>query len=442
MTPYTLRNVLILGAGRSGLAVARLVHREGGKALLIDEREHAEARSLLESLGMNFHVAPRETLPEGDFSLIVTSPSFALDHPWIVQAATRPCPLVSELELGASLWRGAVIAITGSKGKSSVVKCLASTLELAGHPAVPAGNYGIPLCERVMTCEADGYGVVAVTEVSSFQMEHTPTFAPKYAAILNLQADHLDRHGDLETYADLKFALFTHATPETMHAYLPWDLAQRRPLAHTTFETFGTESQAHWHYADGVVQGRDMTVPVDGYFKNPVLGNAAALIVAILSDYGLSPEMITRGFQAFEPLPHRMQRIGEYEGVTYINDSKATSLAATQAAIRMVGSRVRLIAGGLLKESELTFLLPTLRESVRKVYLIGSSQHLLYDAWHAVVPCECCDTMAIAVQKATQEASSGETILLSPGTASFDQYTGMAARGADFIAQVQAATHS
>ncbi len=440
MNPYCLRSVLILGAGRSGLAVARLVVRAGGSAKLIDERDNPEARATLQALGVDFALPPREALPEGDFSLIVTSPSFGLDHPWIQQAAARPCPLISELELGATFWRGEVMALTGSKGKSSVVKCLATTLSLAGHPAVPAGNYGIPLCEQILSCPADGRGTVAVTEVSSFQMEHTPTFAPQAAAILNLQADHLDRHGDLETYAQLKFALFQNATPGTTRAFLPTALAQTRPLRHTTFETFGTEPESAWRYTPGCVRHGALEIPVSGYFDNPVLGHGAALICAFLSTYGLSPEAIAAGFNAFEPLPHRMQRIGTFNGITYINDSKATSLAATQAALSMVGGGVRLIAGGLLKESDLTFLLKTLCASTRKVYLIGSSQERLFAAWSPHLPCECCETMVEAVRRATQDATPGETVLLSPGTASFDQYPGMAARGADFMARVHALT--
>ncbi len=431
MQRYDLRHVLILGAGRSGIAVARLVHRAGGAALLIDENDAPAAREALAALGIPFEVCARDTLPAGDFSLIVTSPSFALDHPWIQQAARRTAPLISELELGATFWRGHTLAITGSKGKSSVVKCLAETLERAGHPAVPAGNYGIPLCERVLTCPNDGAGTVSVTEVSSFQMEHTTTFAPDSAAILNLQADHLDRHGDLETYAQLKFKLLTHAR----RCFLPTDLATDADAI-----TFGCDDTAQWRYTPGCVRHGALEIPVGGIFDNPVLGQGAALICALLTVYGLTPEQIADGFRSFTPLPHRMQQVGIHKGVTYINDSKATSLTATQAALTMVGGKVRLIAGGLLKEKDVTFLAEALRKYVHKVYLIGSSQETLYAAWHAVVPCERCETMAAAVRCAARETSPGDTVLLSPGTASFDQYPGMAARGADFIAQVNALT--
>ncbi len=431
---YNLKNVLIFGAGRSGLSVARLVQREGGSAHLIDERDAPTVRDALAACGCTFDILPKTTLPEGDFTLIVTSPSFALDHPWIVFAQQCRAPLISELELGATFWRGETIALTGSKGKSSVVKCLAETLTRAGRPAVTAGNYGIPLCERVMTCAESGAGTIAVTEVSSFQMEHTPTFAPQHAAILNLQADHLDRHGDLETYARLKFRLLTHA--QTI--YLPTTLAESPYLTAATATTFGCDAAAQWRYHDGSVLGPSQAIPLSGYFNNPVLGQGAALICALLTAYGLTPPEITAGFEAFQSLPHRMQDVATHNGIRYINDSKATSLAATQAALTMVGGNVRLIAGGLLKEREVSFLADTLRETVRAVYLIGASQETLYDAWHTLVPCFKCETLARAVQSATQEAASGDTILLSPGTASFDQYPGMAARGEDFIRCVRA----
>ncbi len=429
---YDHRNALILGAGRSGYAAAKLLLTRGASVSVLDENWTSEILTRFAAEAIPTLAAPPSTLPQGTYDLIVASPSFPLEHPWIQDAYTRNIELISELELGGVYWRGDLIAITGSKGKSSVVRCLTHTLEHSGYPAVTAGNYGIPLCERVLECANNGQGIIAVTEVSSFQMEHTPTFSPRIAALLNLQADHLDRHGSMEAYTALKYTLL-RPSEKLERVFLPEILSYPHP-----HETFGTSDHAMWRYMPHCVTCGEISVPVYHYFDNPVLGHAAALIVAILSSLGLHTDAIAEGFKTFEPLPHRMQQIATFNGITFINDSKATSLAATQAALQMVGKNIRLIAGGLLKENNVTFLLETLKTTTHKVYLIGSSQDLLYDAWSPHLPCKRCGTMKNAVRQIFSEATPGDTVLLSPGTASFDQYPGMAARGNDFCTQIQA----
>lgn len=436
MARYERRNALILGAGRSGRAAARLALETGGRASVVDERWAPDALSALATEGVSCLHADRARLPDGAYDLAIVSPSFPSDHPWVVAARDRGLSVISELEFGAAHWRGDAIAVTGSKGKSSVVKCLADTLCAAGRQAVPAGNYGIPLSERVLTCPDRGAGVIAVTEVSSFQLEHTRTFAPRLAAILNLQADHLDRHGTFEVYARLKRRIFQAQRPEDgARAYLPWGLSPLGIRADVPLERFGREAWVDWRHVPGAILHKDLRIPFSGYFDNAVLGPAAALIAAMLQACGLTEGQIAAGLSGFQPLPHRMQAIGERGGVRFIDDSKGTSLAATQAALRMVGRNVRLIAGGQLKETDLDFLDEELATCARKAYLIGQAQEALRDAWADILPCQCCGDMGTAVRAAFADAAPGDTILLSPGCASFDQYPGMAARGDDFRAR-------
>ncbi len=440
---YDHRKALVLGAGRSGVAAARLLLRQGGRVTLVDSRWDEAQRVALEAEGVRCETLSDTTAPQGDYDLVVTSPSIPLEHCWITTAQAQGLELISELELGSVYWRGEAIALTGSKGKSSAVKCLTDTLNRAGRPAVTAGNYGTPLCARVLESPTQGEGTIAVVEVSSFQLEHTKTFAPRLAAILNIQADHLDRHGSLAAYAALKYRLFAAQNPAVACAYLHEGLLPLAPDNPLPCATFGTTSRATWRYqmaepGRGVVEHEGICVPVVGYFANAILGPAAALIVAMLSELGLSPTQIAEGFASFVPLAHRMQQVATHAGVTFIDDSKATSLAATAAALTIVGNRVRLIAGGRLKEDNLTFVGETLARCAVKVYLIGEAQEPLAAAWAPFVPCSCCTTMAEAVRQARAEASAGDTVLLSPGCASFDQYPGMAARGADFQACVAA----
>ncbi len=378
-------NALVLGNGRSGRAAAELLRREGARVVVLDGDDQ---------------------WPDGAWDLCVTSPGIPLDHPWQVAARAAGVKVISELQLGASRWKGRALAVTGSKGKSSVVKLIADTLNLAGVPAVPCGNYGTPLCEVLLapsTFHLSPFTLHtswAVVEVSSFQMETTDDFHPDAAAILNLQEDHLDRHGSVEAYHTLKRKLLAGA----MKACIPDETAS--PLLRGS------------------------------YFDNEVLRTNGLIAISLMRVAGLSDAQIAAGFRAFEPLQHRMQRVAEIGGVRYVDDSKATSLAALAAGVEMCGGPVRLIAGGLAKGDNPKTVIPRLRSTVKKVYLIGRCADQFLSAWREAVPCEACGTLDRAVEAARRDAVAGETVLLSPGAASFDQFDSYGVRGDAFASFV------
>ena len=310
--------------------------------------------------------------------------------------------VMSELEFGvrALKSRGVkMLAVTGSKGKSSVVKLVADALTRAGRRAVPCGNYGLPVSE-VGDCDW------AVVEVSSFQLETTnlppDTFAA--AAVLNLQADHLDRHGSIELYHALKLKLLGM----TRRPVKGWDCA-----------------------ADAATRA----LLAGSYFDNDILRANGCAAVALLRAAGLADAAIAAAFASFAPLPHRMNLVAERDGVRYIDDSKATSLAALAAGVTMAGARVRLIAGGLPKGDDPESVTSLLPKRVKKVYTIGRSAEAFAAAWSGSVECEICGTMERAVAAAVREAQRGETVLLSPGCASFDQFNNFGERG-DVFAQL------
>ena len=380
-------NALVLGNGRSGRAAAELLRREGAHIVVLDGDD---------------------AWPGGAWDVCVTSPGIPLGHPWQVAARAAGVKVISELQLGASRWKGRTLAVTGSKGKSSVVKLIADTLNLAGVPAVPCGNYGTPLCE-VVNRLGDGTDAWAVVEVSSFQMETTDDFHPDAAAILNLQEDHLDRHGSVEAYHALKRKLLAGARQA-------FDESAREILA---------------------LNGAASLVLLRGsYFDNEILRVNGLLAVALLRVAGLDDAQIAAGFRAFEPLPHRMQLVVERGGVRYVDDSKATSLAALDAGVAMCGGPVRLIAGGLAKGDNPKSVIPRLRSTVKKVYLIGRCADQFLSAWREAVPCEACGTLDRAVEAARRDAVVGETVLLSPGAASFDQFDSYGVRGDAFVSFV------
>ena len=371
-------NAIVLGNGRSGRAAVELLRREGANVVVLDGDD---------------------AWPDGTWDVCVTSPGIPLGHQWQVSARASGIKVISELQLGASRWKGRMLAVTGSKGKSSVVKLIAETLNLAGVPAVPCGNYGTPLCE-VANMRGDGVGVWAIVEVSSFQMETTDDFHPDAAAILNLQEDHLDRHGNVEVYHALKRKLLAGA----MKVCVP--------------------------------EETDTPLLRGSYFDNEVLRTNGLIAIALLRVAGLGDTQIAAGFRAFEPLPHRMQLITEIGGVRYVDDSKATSLAALEAGVAMCGGPVRLIAGGLAKGDNPKSVIPRLRSTAKKVYLIGRCADQFLSAWREAVPCETCGTLDRAVEAARRDAVAGETVLLSPGAASFDQFDSYGVRGDAFAAFV------
>ena len=373
-----------------------------------------------------------------------------------------------------------MLAVTGSKGKSSVVKLVADALG-----GIPCGNYGTPLCEVVL--ESSDWESIprhrpdtndprptandrlkwAVVEVSSVQMETTelPPDTFEAAAVLNLQKDHLDRHGTAAVYHALKRKLLAFAKtkimgtdPETMGTDPnAWGTDPEncgdRP------RNCGDRPQVRIVGTDPEGNAQGVSLISKSYFDNPILRNNGLCAVALLRAAGASDATIHDAFAHFEPLPHRMQTVGVADGIMWIDDSKATSIAAlvagvTMAAHRLSGSvpivfkslrgsvpivsgsvpKVRLIAGGLPKGDDPATARACLSKAVRKIYLIGQCAGEMESAWKDTVPCELCGTLERAVAAAACDAETGDCVLLSPGTASFDQFKSYGERGDRFAA--------
>lgn len=440
--PYDHCRALVLGCGASGVAAAELLRARCSTVLVLDEaptERLTAARAQLAARGVELR-AGGGALPDAPFDVCVVSPSISLAHPWLAACRQRNLPVIAETELGFAYWPGKILAVTGSKGKTSLVKLCADTLNLAGVTAAPGGNYGTPLSRLALEQPALAWAVV---EASSFQLEHVVTFRPDVAVLLNLQADHLDRHTSMAEYRGLKMRLFarqgagdTALCPEGLR------IGKAVPQA-ATLRRFGAGLRCDWRYQDqaisGLLHGRAWQVPLAGsWFDNPVLGLAAAAGVGALAACGLDADAIGRGCAAFVPLPHRVQFLLEHRGVRYVDDSKATSLAAIGAALRMVSGPVRLIAGGRLKEHDLAGLKELLTQRARKVYIIGECADRMAAAWSGALPCERCGTLDQAVAAAAREAGVGETVLLSPGCASFDQFGSYRERGECFARLVRA----
>jgi len=385
--------LLVLGYGASGRAAEKLARKLGYE---VEIREDGAEDAV--------------SLPAADFAVV--SPGVPLTSPLIAECRVRGVPVKSELQFGCEElkrqgWK--LLAVTGSKGKSSVVKVVADAINLAGMHAVACGNYGLPVSEVAVSAldlpPQPSTSRWAVVEVSSFMMETTELPADMFeaAAILNLQEDHLDRHGSVEAYHALKRKLLAFAKASI----------------------------------EGDVGSCDPSLFAASYFDNEVLRVNACCAAALMRIAGLDEPTICCAFGAFVPLPHRMNRIATIGGVDYIDDSKATSLAALGAGVKMCGSGIRLIAGGLPKGDDPKSVLPILTERVKKVYLIGQSAEAFAAAWKGSVDCEICGTLENAVERARCEAARDDKVLLSPGTASFDQFKSFGERGDVFARLVK-----
>lgn len=427
---HTGTHALVLGLGASGESAARLLRSEGLRVTVFDEKPSAERAQALAALGVEVVAVSSDQSIPSDADLCVISPGVPLRHAWAEQARKRGLVPMPEFELGWSRFRGRVAAITGSNGKSTAVKWMAESLQAAGLRAAPTGNYGPPVCRVVMEQPDLDWLVI---EVSSFQLEAAMRFRADVNILLNLVPNHLDRHETMAAYALAKTRLFAQVRGRDIclapHAWLPRMQAEagRRGV----WYTFGLGAGDDYSWRDGRIWHREAPLlDLRGtYFDNRIIGMNAAAIVGGLHALEIPLAGAQHAARAFKPLPHRMERVAEARGVRFINDSKATTLTALGAALEMAGGPVRLIAGGLLKESDLNSVKEMLALRASGVYLIGKAAGKMAESWSQAVPCRISATLDRAVEEAWRDSQSGEVILLSPGCASFDQFRNFEERG-------------
>ena len=430
-----VKHGIVLGLGASGEAAARLLLKQGSRVTLVDSETGASLETRARELRNEGCVvlAGVVTIPDDVFDLAVLSPGIPLTNPWVVELQRRGVRVISELELGWCACRSRVLAVTGSNGKSTLVKLCREALEKSGFSAVAGGNYGVPLSALAVLDPVPDWAVV---EVSSFQLETVERFAPDAGILLNLNPNHLDRHGSMDVYTDMKARLFARMNAGQV-AVIPETAPDRVRMAipaGARIATFGLARSATYRYEDGTILGPvPESVGLRGtVFDNEVMGVTAAACAAALAGMGIPLQGVAAAARAFERLPHRMQTVATVRGVTFVNDSKATNLSAMAAGLRMSKGPVRLIAGGLLKEKDLDSVKKILVNRVRGVYIIGKYSRLMESAWQDAVPCSICADLNDAVKRAWKESQEGDVVLLSPGCASFDQFKSFEDRGEQF----------
>ena len=455
---YTGTKVAVLGLGRSGLSAAQALRAGGAEPLVWDDSP--EARSRAEAQGLTLHDLSRSGAFEGVAALIV-SPGIAHLYPKpnmaVAAAWAAGVPVDNDISLffqsfATRDWESfdqmpKVIAVTGSNGKSTTSALIHHILSEVGRPTQLAGNIG----RGVLDIEPAIDGEVVVLELSSYQTDLARNLTPDVAVFTNLTPDHLDRHAGFGGYFAAKRRLFAEGGPD--RAVIGVDEAEGQYLANQLSGGNGDDrvirvssgsklSGPGWAvfarkgFLSEIRKGKQIgsidlrSVPgLPGTHNHQ---NACAAYAACRT-LGLAPKVIEKAFHSFGGLPHRSQRVGEKDGVFFVNDSKATNVDAAAKALQAF-QNIRWICGGLQKEGGLEGLHPAL-ENVSKAYVIGREAQQ-FALGLGALEAEICTTMEAAVARAVAEAAPGDTVLLAPAAASFDQYDNFEKRGEDFCAMV------
>ena len=384
--------------------------------------------------GIDERIARHPEFSEADATdftadLIIISPGIDTYSP-LIKAFAGDRRMIGETEFAASYYEGGIIGITGTNGKTTTTELVSRILKHAGFGGTPCGNYGAPLSEIVLSDEVPA---AVALELSSFQLETIDDLRPKVSIWLNFAPDHMDRYPTVEAYKQAKLRIFENQTAEdTVVMRAGEDLGELVPQ----LITFSTETRDADFFSDGVTIMQGGRILLDLEAETTLRGlhnaeNAMAAMAACMA-YGIDPSIIPGALQGYAPPPHRCELISTLDGVEYLNDSKATNLHALLCALRSQTRPVVLIAGGKDKGLDYSPLLPMLRKQAISAVTFGQIARPLAEIFKAAVPTTAVHTLEEAVHSARSLAPRGSTILLSPGTSSFDQFTGYEKRGDTF----------
>ena len=397
------RRVLVLGLGVTGEAAALALAARGVEVVVSDRSPDADPGRLA-GTGVEMRLGTEDESVLSGVELVVKSPGVPARSPVAAAASARGIPVWSEIELGWRLLPGnPVLGVTGTKGKTTTVRLLGAMFAAAGVDAVLAGNEHTPLSEVALTVEP---GAWVVCELSSFQLEDVETLACDIAVLLNLEPDHLDRHGTFEAYRDAKLRIFERARVKIV---------------------------PHGLGLDGIEFGADDPLPAEPRMPGAHNRENAAAATAAARAAGLPDDAIAEALRTFAGVPHRLELVRELRGVQYVNDSKATNTAAARRGVAAYDEPLHLILGGSLKGEDFGAFAQELPANVRSIHLIGAASDELAAALDAAGRAYARDgDLATAIAHATADAQVGDVVLLSPATASFDQFRNFDERGDTF----------
>jgi UDP-N-acetylmuramoylalanine--D-glutamate ligase len=433
------KRVTVVGAARSGLAAAELLARRGARVTLSESGASVPDGDRLRALGVALEVGGHvvETFTGAD--LIVLSPGVPPEIPPVLAAREHGVPVIGELELASRWLQGRVIAITGTKGKSTTTALTGRMLEAAGFKVTVGGNIGAPLSAQVAESTPDTLHVV---EASSFQLEQIDTFHPWISVMLNFSPDHLDRHPTVEAYSAAKARIFENQDARdyaVINADDPavLEMARRGRAARRLFSRAGSIADGTI-VADGwIVERRgDETarlVPLAAiHLLGPHLVNDVMAAATVGALAGAAPEAMTAAVDEFRGLEHAMELVADIGGIRFVNDSKATNIESALRSIESFEGGLVPILGGRFKGGDLRLLREPLRQRAKAVVAIGESRPLFVEALEGVLPVYEAESFPTAIERAHELARPSGVVLLAPACASFDMFRDYAERGRRF----------
>ncbi len=437
--------IAVLGAGTSGLAAGRLASARGAQVTVYDSaapEKLSAAAAKLDAAGLSyvFGDAALRKPQDGSIDEVVVSPGIDLASDIAQTFSTCGAPLIGEIELA---WRcdpdTPVVAITGTNGKTTTTELVACLLNGAGIRSVAAGNYGRAYTDVVNSDES--YDAITL-ELSSFQLETVDRFHPKVAVWMNFAPDHMDRYRTIEEYRQAKLRIFENLEAGDLAILNAAEIPQATIAARrVTFSAFDEDldEAADWSLREGCICRSGESVLDFNATQLRGRHNAENLMAAMAAaaEMGAPLEGMAASVSDYVAPAHRCEFVGEVDGVSFINDSKATNLHALRSSLRGQEMPVVLIAGGKNKGLDYAELNDVVAKSVTHVIAIGEMADPIIAAWGGVLPCQRASSVAEAVTFAAQAAQPGQTVLFSPGTSSFDMFPGYEARGEAFRESVQ-----
>jgi UDP-N-acetylmuramoylalanine--D-glutamate ligase len=438
------KRVTVVGAAASGIAAAALLARKGADVTLSDVRPQVPDAEPLRAQKVTLELGGHKTETLRSADLVVMSPGVPPDQPAMQAARARGIPIVGEIELASRWLAGRVIAITGTKGKSTTSVLTGRMLQSAGFHVTVGGNIGQPLSTQVEESTPDTLHVV---ETSSFQLEQIDTFRPWIAVMLNFSPDHLDRHGTVEAYGRAKARIFENQHDTDWAVVNAEDAAavelarggraMRKDFARHQALEQGVVVQDGW-IVERRATGVEPLVPLAAvHLLGPHLVDDVMAAAAVSAIAGVPPASMTAAVDAFAGLEHAMELVAEKDGVRFVNDSKATNVVAAVRSLEAFERNVVAIVGGRFKGGDLALMREPLRQRATAVVTIGEARPMLRAAFSDVVDVHEADSIEAAVEQAFAIAKPGGVVLLAPACASFDMFRDYAERGRRFKDEVK-----
>jgi len=417
MIDYRNKKVLVVGLGASGRAAARLLNRLGAQVYATDAGSNnklEQARDELSRLGIEIELGGHELSFCRECEIVVVSPGVADNSSLIVWADKNGIPVISEMELGYQFCKPPIVAVTGTNGKSTVTAMINRVLNQGGIKSITAGNYGVPLSARLdeaETCRA------VVAETSSFQLERIIHFRPHISILLNITPDHMDRYVSMEGYTAAKMRVFENQTERD------YVIANENLIR--TIEPCRIHGRKVYDFT--------------GFYKLAGYHNIQNLlaVVAVSELFGIEQEALYRALEQFDGLEHRIEFVDTIDGISFINDSKATNVDSAIKALKSIEGPIVLIAGGKDKKMSFRPLAEAARRRVKAAVLIGEAAGRIEKEFNRWIEVHQADSIDTAVDVAYDLAIQGDTVLLSPACSSFDMFSGFEERGEIYKSKVK-----